>query len=179
MCSARQTLEFFFHWFFLTSFLLHNCSQLFSLGSVEAAPNRETWTNFHHKNTCLFFLCFTSEPPEKSIFCCSGNYAKLPVRQNTVLPCKKAASCVQYTAVSPSGWRSCRRTQLYTLSRGTSEICFLPGHDFCWNCGGQNTIRFWTKVQPGSTGGAQTHTHTICGGWSERNDDRTPKNPRI
>lgn len=111
MCSARQTLEIIFHWFLTSFFCFYNCTQLFSLGSVEAAPNRETRTNFHHKTLVYFLLCFTSEPPEKSIFCCSGNYAKLPVRQNTVLPRKKAASwCLcSATHVSPSDWRSCRR----------------------------------------------------------------------
>lgn len=77
VCNDRH-LKFFplIHFFF---YFCTNAQQLFSLtGSVEAAPNRETWANFHHK-TLVYFLFHRREPTEKSIFG-SGNNAKLPAR---------------------------------------------------------------------------------------------------
>lgn len=58
MCSARQTLEIFPLIFKLLFFCFCNRTQLFSLGSVEAAPNRETRTNFHHKTLVYYFFVF-------------------------------------------------------------------------------------------------------------------------
>lgn len=71
MCTARQTLEFFplilFFLFFLASTQLHT-----TLFLVRALSKRHRTVKLEQISTTIhlfIFLCFTSEPPEKSIFC--------------------------------------------------------------------------------------------------------------
>lgn len=163
MCTARQTLDFFPLILFFLFFGLHTTAHnsFPCEGSVEAAPNRETWTNFHHNTLVYFFVFHLRTAREIDFLCCSGNYAKLPVYEGKLRAGSFLESRLPVKILSSSSSHNS------TLTRNLREICFLPGHDFCWNCGGRS-IRSSSgpKYNLDRQG---SHTHTLCGGWrSER-----------
>lgn len=142
-CAQRDRHLNFFHWFYFSFFFGLNTTAHNSFpceGSVEAAPNRETWTNFHHNTLVYFFVFHLRTAREIDFLCCSGNYAKLPVYEGKLRAGSFLESRLPVKILSSSSSHNS------TLTRNLWEICFLPGHDFCWNCGGLALWTSWSSV---------------------------------
>lgn len=123
VCNDRH-LKFFplIHFFF---YFCTNAQQLFSLtGSVEAAPNRETWANFHHK-TLVYFL-FHRPRNRFSVLATTRNF---PQEHGPTTVLLEEEGLLWNTFLQTAKDLLLSQSHL----RGTSKICFLPGHNFCWN----------------------------------------------
>lgn len=68
MCSARQTLEIIFHWFFNFFFLLLQLHTTLFLGLCRSGTEPWNLNKFPPQNTCLFFCCVSPQNRPRNRF---------------------------------------------------------------------------------------------------------------
>lgn len=127
VCVQRQTLEIFStdSLFFL---LLHKCTTTLFLDGL-CWSGTEPWnvSKFPPQNTCLFFVSPQNRPRNRfSVLATTRNF---PQEHGPTTVLLEEEGLLWNTFLQTAKDLLLSQSHL----RGTSKICFLPGHNFCWN----------------------------------------------